>query len=608
MKLPNRLCPGRRFAQVASLFLVTVTVAIGADHRVYVQFAKGAKGPVRAALAQAGGRVHHEFDNVDALSVSLPEQALDGVRRNPHVTLVEEDPVRVLSGQSVPYGVEMVQALDAVAAGATGAGVVIGVIDSGVFDAHEDFSGVSINGEPDLGFVNERTWYRDRSSHGTHVTGTIVAANNTLGVLGVSPGAVGIYMVKVFGDNGNWIYSSTLLAAVQQAVANGPAKIVSMSLGGGSPSNTEGRGLQALYDDGVLLIAAAGNSGNSQTSYPAGYPSVMSVAALDSAKLVASFSQHNASVEIAAPGVGVLSTVSYKDAALTVGAESFIASALEGTALETASAPLVDGGRATTTSSAWAGNVVLVERGDISFADKIQNVQNSGGRAAVIYNNAPGGFSGTLGTFSSSIPAIAITREDGITLLSRLGQTASVSTEAFLDTSGYDYFDGTSMATPHVSAVAALIWSKYMSASNAQVRQALAETAEDLGAAGRDNYYGHGLVRAAVALACLGELVGDTPPPPPGGDSTPPVISGVAAQSTYPKNGSFQITWTTDEPATSDVTIDGTPSADPDPALVTNHTRSFRGKRGQTYTFDVTSADATGNTATAGPFSFTVPN
>ena len=85
-----------------------------------------------------------------------------------------------------------------------------------------------------------------------------------------------------------------------------------MSLGGNLSSTTENSAFQSAYDAGVLSVAAAGNDGSTRKSYPASYASVISVAAVDSAKVVASFSQKNDAVEIAAPGVGVLSTTPFK--------------------------------------------------------------------------------------------------------------------------------------------------------------------------------------------------------------------------------------------------------------------------------------------------------
>jgi serine protease len=145
---------------------------------------------------------------------------------------------------------------------------------------------------------------------------------------------------------------------------------------------------------------------------------------------------------------------------------------------------------------------VLCERGDIAFVDKVNNVQASGGVAAVIYNNVPGGFSGTLGEgVTSNIPAISLSQEDGLLIRSTLlGGSGLVHSGAG---NGYALLDGTSMATPHVSGVAAAVWSRVPSATNQDIREALTATAQDLGAAGRDNTFGFGLVKAQAALDFL---------------------------------------------------------------------------------------------------------
>ena len=145
---------------VASLALTGATLS-GGESRVYVQFAPGGKGPVKALVGQAGGRGHHEFDSLGAMAVTVPEQALAGLSRNPNILLIEEDPLRQLFGQVTPYGINLVEAPQAVAAGATGAGLTIGVIDSGIFAGHEDFAGVALAGEPVFDPVtDERAWNR----------------------------------------------------------------------------------------------------------------------------------------------------------------------------------------------------------------------------------------------------------------------------------------------------------------------------------------------------------------------------------------------------------------------------------------------------------------
>jgi serine protease len=507
--------------------------------RVFVQFAPNGKGAVAKALQNAGAEFHYEFNELNTFAVSLPSAALDGISRNPNVVLVEEDslrfPIGVMesayqspSGQEIPYGIDMVQARDVwdanrdgvVDDGAyTGSNRKICIIDSGYYTGHEDLPAAS-------GYNGNLTWYEDGSGHGTHVAGTIAAMNNALGVVGVTPGTVQLYIVRVFGDSGTWAYSSTLIDAAYKCRDAG-ANIISMSLGGSRSNNTEKNGFATLYNtNGILSIAAAGNAGTNAHSYPASYDSVVSVAAIDSTKTVASFSQYNNQVELSAPGVGVLSTVPYLDSTyLSVGGITYSGGHIEFSARGSASGALADGGRCTSTNGAWSGKVVLCERGDISFYDKVRNVQLSGGAAAAIYNNEPGGFLGTLGAGNSStIIGISLSQEDGQFLVAnRLGQSATVSSTYTAPASGYEYYDGTSMATPHVSAVAALVWGAKPTATNAEIRQVLRDTAEDLGAAGRDNYYGYGLVQAKVAIDAL---TGG------GGGNNPPSVS-----ITSPSNG-----------------------------------------------------------------------
>ncbi|PKN91210.1 MAG: peptidase S8 [Chloroflexi bacterium HGW-Chloroflexi-6] len=489
--------------------------------RVLVEFTPNGKGAAQKALKNAGAEFHYEFDELNAFAVSLPSAALEGISHNPNVVLVEEDALRFPIGimksqeslslpvQEVPYGVDMVQARDVWDADRNGAvdnGAVtasnrkICIIDSGFYSSHEDFQGISV-----AGYNGNLPWNQDGSGHGSHVAGTIAAVNNALGVLGVTPGTVQLYIVRVFGDDGAWAYSSSLIDAAYKCRDAG-ANIISMSLGGGRANNTEKNGFASLYNTyGILSIAAAGNDGVSTLSYPASYDSVVSVAAIDANKVVADFSQFNSQVELAAPGVGVLSTVPYQDStSITVSGVTYSAGHVEFSARGSASGALVNGGLCDSVGS-WSGKVVLCERGVISFYDKVINVQNGGGAAAVLYNNVPGGFLGTLGEgFSSNIVGISLSQEDGQYLVAnKLGQSATVSSTYTAPASGYEYYDGTSMATPHASAVAALVWSADPTATNAEIRAVLQQTAQDLGTAGRDNYYGFGLIQAKDAIDAL---------------------------------------------------------------------------------------------------------
>lgn len=105
----------------------------------------------------------------------------------------------------------------------------------------------------------------------------------------------------MFGDNGNWAWGSSLIAAANACVSNG-STIISMSLGGPGYSFAEESAFESIYNDGVLVIAAAGNNGSTDYSYPAPYGSVISVGAVNSNKALASFSQRNNQVDLCAPG------------------------------------------------------------------------------------------------------------------------------------------------------------------------------------------------------------------------------------------------------------------------------------------------------------------
>ena len=528
-------------ALVLALVVGSISVSSGFTasqnnkNRVLINFVPGKKAAVEKALKGAGAEFHFAFEDLNTFAVTVPAAALDGLSRNPNVIYIEEDALRYpvsiqpsiltdtlisglatplgLDGQTIPYGVSMVQAPDVWPSpennfvGSDGSGKKICIIDSGIFTGHEDLDGVNLNG-----YDGNLPWGEDGSGHGTHVTGTITAQNNTLGVVGVLPGTGNIYMVRVFGNDGLWAYSSTLIDAANKCYAAG-SNIISMSLSGTKSNKTEQRGFDSLYSKGVLSFAAASNDGVSSFAYPASYSSVVSVAAIDESMEWADFSNFNSQVELAAPGVGVLSTVPYLEAnSLTVDSVAYSANHIEFSGRGTASGALVNGGLCDSVG-VWTEKVVLCERGVISFYDKVMNVQNGGGSAAVIFNNEPGNFIGTLGEgASSNIIGISLSQADGLYLVAnKLNSTGNISSSITYQVSGYEYYDGTSMATPHVAAVAALVWSGLPGATNIQVREALTSTAYDLGDFGRDVYYGFGLVQAKAAYD---QLVGGGPTDP----------------------------------------------------------------------------------------------
>jgi thermitase len=194
-------------------------------------------------------------------------------------------------------------------------GAKIGIVDTGVQAGHEDLAGKVVNcaGVRSFGIFGglfgnatiDAGRCVDDNGHGTHVAGTAAAtANNGRGVAGVafnSPLAI----CKALDRNGSGGVAG-IVNCINYLVANG-AKVISMSLGTTADSATL-RNAVASASNSALIVAAAGNGGNSAANYPAFYPQVVSVAATDNRDAKASFSTFNADVEVAAPGVNILST------------------------------------------------------------------------------------------------------------------------------------------------------------------------------------------------------------------------------------------------------------------------------------------------------------
>ena len=277
--------------------------------------------------------------------------------------------------------------------------VTVAVLDSGI--AYEDYGddyiiatdlvGVSFTDPKD--YVNSDDHANDDYYHGTHVCGTVAqATNNSEGVAGMADG-VSIMPVKVlnsygFGDH-DWFYDGVYWAVDQGA------DIINYSAGG-SHSATKQSAVQYAYDNGVLLIAAAGNGNHNGLDYPARYPEAMAVGAVDVGKNRADYSNWGDEIDVVAPG------------------------------------------------------------GEGSSTDAI------------------------------------------------LQQTFSYRSPKAMS---YRSISGTSMATPHVSGLAALLMTQGTYTTRAQVKTRIESTCEDLGAAGYDTTFGHGLIDAAAALAGSGPFL-----------------------------------------------------------------------------------------------------
>jgi subtilisin family serine protease/flagellar hook assembly protein FlgD len=267
----------------------------------------------RAATAH-GGTQRRVLRQIDTVSLEVPKAAAAGVaatlRQRSDVTRVDVVGRKTFSfvpndpdySATAPY-------LDAINAGTAwdvqrgDATVRIAVVDSGVDVAHPDLAG---RVSDTYNAVDTSTDVTDDVGHGTFVAGVAAAtADNGIGIAGASMGA-SVMAVKV-ADSGGQVFTDREAAGIMWAVDHG-ADVINLSLGSASPEQVESDAIAYAVSHGVLVVAAAGNSGLTSPSYPAAYPKVVAVGATDAAGNRASFSQYGPWVTVAAPGTAIRST------------------------------------------------------------------------------------------------------------------------------------------------------------------------------------------------------------------------------------------------------------------------------------------------------------
>jgi len=178
-----------------------------------------------------------------------------------------------------------------------GSGITVAVIDTGISPVPDLKDTNFVKG---YDFVNDRIEANDDAGHGTHVAGTIAqSTNNNYGVAGIAYEA-SLMPLKVLGASGGGTVAD-IAEAIRFAADNG-ADVINMSLGGAGESKLMEEAIDYAYHKGVFLVAAAGNSNQNAASYPARYPHVVGVAALDSVGVKAPYSNFGAGVDISAPG------------------------------------------------------------------------------------------------------------------------------------------------------------------------------------------------------------------------------------------------------------------------------------------------------------------
>jgi subtilisin family serine protease len=310
-------------AQVNAPATAEAQVATGAipDEYICVFNASVTRANARAeasrAVTEQAGQLRHVYENViRGFSARLPAQAMQRMRaRNPNIAYCEQDQVvkalvqgrpgtvTASSTQTVPWGIQRVGAVGATYT----SNAIAWVIDSGIDLTHPD---LNVDTGRSRSFVRNATSPTDQNGHGTHVAGTIAALNNSIGVVGVVPGAP-VVSVRVLDRNGSGT-NSGVIAGVDYVGANGRAgDVANMSLGGGA-SDALDTAVRNAAARGIRFVIAAGNSSANANNYsPARVngTNIYTVSAFGQGDKWASFSNFgNPPIDWAEPGVSIYST------------------------------------------------------------------------------------------------------------------------------------------------------------------------------------------------------------------------------------------------------------------------------------------------------------
>ncbi|CAM0802062.1 S8 family peptidase [Acinetobacter baumannii] len=255
---------------------------------------------------QHAGKVLQSYDTVlKGFAIYLPDTAgtafIEAMKKNPQVLSVESDKIVNIDAttQSNPdWGLDRIdqKALPLNSAYSylqTGSGTTAYIVDTGILSSHQEFSGRVLSGYTAISDGNGTT---DCNGHGTHVAGTV--GGTTYGVAK----SVNLVPIRILGCDGSGA-SSNVIAGLDWILKNGkkPA-VVNMSLGGATSSSLDSA-VENLYNNGYVMVVAAGNSNTDAcTSSPARVSKAITVAATDNTDTRASYSNYGSCVDIFAPG------------------------------------------------------------------------------------------------------------------------------------------------------------------------------------------------------------------------------------------------------------------------------------------------------------------
>jgi subtilisin len=273
---------------------------------------------------QSGAAVLNIYERVlNGFSIKVPNEiVLEAIQRNPHVAYVEQDMEVQAFAQLLPRGVNRVDGELSSTISGNGAGSVnvdIAILDTGIQLSHPD-----LNVYRQKSLVTYTTSASDDNGHGTHVAGIAAAKDNSIGAVGVAPGAR-LWAVKVLSSSGSGSIS-TIIKGIDYVTQNAALiDVVNMSLGCKCSSSSLNTAISNSVKSGITYVVAAGNSGQNAASFsPANHPSVIAVSAIVdtdgkcggkgiSTKYggddrFASLSNYGSVIDMAAPGVSIYST------------------------------------------------------------------------------------------------------------------------------------------------------------------------------------------------------------------------------------------------------------------------------------------------------------
>lgn len=460
------------------------------------------------------------LENIGMLVVES-ESGIESLKNDPNVAAIEAEvfhplptDVQIQAARStkpspsdtvtMPWGIAAVKS-QAAWKTTQGENSTVLVLDTGVDKAHPAIADRYIKGQ---NFVRDGQAVDDVTDgvgHGTHVSGTILASGTNGGLVGVAPRAH-LIMGRVCGTEA--CSSVAIVQGVNWGIDLG-VQVISMSISGPGATDMEQDAFNRAEQANVVVVAASGNESKAEVGFPAALPTVLAVGAVDSTNTRASFSNYGPELGVVAPGVEVYSSVprgTGRDTLVNYQGTKLASLIMKGSpAASVDNTEIVYAGFGAVGDFQTAnvsGKIALLQRGaGISFHDKTVNAIAAGAKGILIYNNKEGLDPGMVTTDNTevSVPVLMITQADGQKLQSaaQAGQAPKLSM-AVLATD-YAVYQGTSMATPHVAGVVALVRSANPGLSAAQVRALLKDTSTPI-TPNTDNQYGAGMINAELAV------------------------------------------------------------------------------------------------------------